>query len=160
MDLEVDTDGGGLVVSGKLDSRSRVEAAIDRLSSVSDITKVIVKSRPYSMQRTFPNGKKDSPSAAPTDWKTRMMRWMPGSASDDPVAMAGSWRFRESVRRSLIQLCERRLDDLSVKSTTRGLVIEGTIANARDRAFVLKQVDNLASLRNVPCDIVLEIKAD
>lgn len=160
LELEVDIDREGVVVSGKLETKDQVLSLVDHLSEMPGISHVLVKSRPYSMQRTFPatmRNPKDQAEAKNTSWVQSATEWIPGLGSSDPVSKAKGWRSRETIRRSLYRLCERRIDGLSVSPSTRGLLIEGTIASARDRAFVLKQIDNLPDLRPVPTDVILKI---
>lgn len=162
MELELDAQGDDLVVSGRVDSRAQVELIVDRLADVPDIHKITVKARPYSMQRTMGATHSRSTGEEDTDQKS-WLSWINPLASgepDDPVESAQGWRFRSSLRRSINRQCDGRVDQLKVSATGQGILIEGEVATARDRAFVLKQIDNNASIRAIPTDIVLRIESE
>lgn len=155
--IELEIEDGGIVAVGKLDGREQVEQVINRLSDVPDVTRVTVKSRPFSMQRTIPKmlDKKEEPT--PKSWTEKMMSYFPGAGGNDPQSLASSWRFRDNVRRSMIKLSNDRIENLKVRSTMRGLVIEGEVSSTRDRAFIFKQANNLPELRPIATDVILKI---
>jgi osmotically-inducible protein OsmY len=159
-DLTVDVEGKAVVISGKMESRADVEEIIEKLSDVPDVPKIVVKSRPYSMQRTFPAGARLQPEIKEKSWSEKLTSWMPGTKGLEPIEQAHSWRFRDSVRRQLAKSCEKRIEGLKISTCSRGLLIEGEVKSARDRAFVLKQVDNVPELRPIPVDVVLRVATD
>lgn len=154
LDLEIDSDGGGIVLSGKVESRELVEHMLETLAEIPDVKKIVVKSRPVSMQRTFP-AKAVTDKPAELSWRQRLLPWSDDGA--DPIKASHRWRFRGNVQKVLEGKCDGRIDDLEVKAISRGLLIEGSVTSARDRAFVLKQIDNLAELNAIPVDVVLEV---
>jgi len=155
--MELEIEDGGIVAVGKLDGREQVEQVINRLSDVPDVTRVTVKSRPFSMQRTIPKMLDKKDSANSKSWTEKMMSYLPGAGGNDPQSLASSWRFRDNVRRSMIKLGNDRIENLKVRSTMRGLVMEGEVNSTRDRAFIFKQANNLPELRPIPTDIILKI---
>jgi osmotically-inducible protein OsmY len=159
-DLSVDVEGKAVVISGKIESREKVEEIVDKLSEVADVPKVIVKSRPYSMQRSFPGGSRFKPEPKEKSWTQKLTSWVPGGKGLEPSEQAHSWRFRDSVRRQLAKSCDKRVTELKVLTSSRGLLIEGEVKSARDRAYLLKQVDNMPELRPVPTDVILRVSSD
>lgn len=154
LDLEIDSEAGGVVVSGTVGSRETVEYILDTLAEIPDIKKIVVKSRPISMQRTFP-AKAVADTTVEQSWYQKLRPW--SGEGDDPIKAAHRWRFRGNLLKVLKAKCEGRVDELAVKAISRGLMIEGSVASARDRAFVFKQIDNLADLNAVPLDVVLHV---
>lgn len=158
-ELALEAEGGGVVASGRIEKQADVEYVVEALAEIPEVKKVVVKSRPISMMRTYPAHAKSKTSPAPPTWTERLKDWLPFSGdSDDPVRMSHGFRFRSSVQKSLNKGCQGRVGGLKVKSIPRGLLIEGEVSSARDRAFVFKQVDNLVELNAVPVDVVLRIK--
>lgn len=158
-DLSVDVEGKAVVISGKVDAREKVEEIVGKLSDVPDVPKIIFKSRPYSMQRSFPAGSRLQQEVKEKTWTQKLTAWMPGSPSE-PIDQIHSWRFRESIRRQLAKVCDKRMEGLKISTSSRGLLIEGEVKSARDRAFVLKQVDNVPELRPIPTDVILRVASD
>ena len=156
MGIELDVEDGGLVAMAKCDGREQVEQIVNRLSDVPDVTRVTVKSRPFSMQRTLPK-MADKKEDASKGWSERLLGFLPGVGGNDPQSLASSWRFRDNIRRSMTRLSENRIENLKVRSNMRGLVIEGEVSSTRDRAFIFKQTNNLAELRPIPTDVILKI---
>jgi osmotically-inducible protein OsmY len=159
-DLSVDVEGKAVVITGKIDSKQKVEEIVSKLSDVPDVPKIILKSRPYSMQRSFPPGSRLQEGPKEKTFAQKLTSWVPGASSSEPIDQIHSWRFRESIRRQLAKMCDKRLIDLKVSTSSRGLQIEGEVKSARDRAFVLKQVDNVPELRPIPTDVILRVAAD
>lgn len=157
MGIELDVEDGGLVAMAKCDGREQVEQIASRLSDVPDVTRVTVKSRPYSMQRTIPKMPEKKEDAEEKGWSERLLGFLPGVGGNDPQSLASSWRFRDNIRRSMTRLSENRIENIKVRSTMRGLVIEGDVSSTRDRAFIFKQTNNLAELRPIPTDVILKI---
>lgn len=155
--IELEIEDGGIVAVGKLEGREQVEQVINRLADVPDVTRVTVKSRPFSMQRTIPKMADKKEEQTPKSWTEKMMSYLPGAGGNDPQSLASSWRFRDNVRRSMVKLSNDRIENLKVRSTMRGLVIEGEVSSTRDRAFIFKQANNLPELRPIATDVILKI---
>jgi hypothetical protein len=128
---------------------------------------VVAKLRPVSIQRFRPigydaaKGKAEKLNAPPKPRK--LLGFIPlGSAPDDGPSGApvNTRRYRDAVKKTLQRRCGADLEDLVVKAApdNKGLIIEGKVATPQKRVGIFKQVDNLAELRNINYDLVLEIK--
>ena len=74
-------------------------------------------------------------------------------------ATASQLKLQHSVQKSIKKRCGRRVDDLSVVTASDGtLRIEGEVANLLDRAFALKQLDQVTELRNEAYTAVFRVQ--
>ncbi|QDU61313.1 BON domain protein [Planctomycetes bacterium Pan216] len=154
--LEVDAHYGQVTISGDLGSQEEVEEAVEAIAEVDGVTKVVAKCRPYSLQRNLPGGRFKGTTKAPAKEKS-WLDWMTWGGSSQDGTSGNSWRFRSSLKKTIKRRCGKRLEELEIRNSLHGLVIEGEVESPRDRTFVLKQIDNVMEIRNLRYDVVLQI---
>ncbi|MFO0944604.1 MAG: BON domain-containing protein [Planctomycetota bacterium] len=164
IDVEVVVVDGEVTLSGKIERRDAIEAATRAAVDVAGVRKVVVKGAPFSMQKNVPTQKMNSEEAEkePSE-SNKLFGFLPKldfSKEKGPEALSGDRRFRENIRKTLKKRCGDRVDDLSIKNTLDGLVIEGEVKSPRDRTFVLKQIDNIVELRALNYQVVVRVKEE
>lgn len=152
--MVVDVTGGVITLTGKLKKREMVELAADTAAEVTGVTKVVVKGKPFVLQRTLPP--KAAKKTQPVEKK--WYQWISFQRTADADNPTVNRRLKEIVRRSIKRQCEKRLKELNIRETPKGLVIEGEVETNRDRSFVLTQIDSINELHDVPTDIILRVK--
>lgn len=162
IELQIEAHDGVVTISGQLKNRVQVEKVVDTASNAAGVKRVIAKCSPYSIQRSMMSPKSPGVKAEPVkEQPTKWSSYLPWNKNSEPkvdASAANSRGFRESIRKALKKRCEGRLEKITVNNTAHGLVIEGDVANARDRTFVLKQIDNTVELRSVSYDVALRMK--
>jgi osmotically-inducible protein OsmY len=159
---EVDVQSGVVTLSANTQSRAEVEIATAAASEAANVFKVISKCRPVSIQRSRVRPQTSEATVAPP--KPRKLLGFIPFGTTQPAAVGApvnSWRYRENLRRLIQSRCGSDVQDLTVKATAdgKGLLLEGKTATPQKRVSVFKQLDNLAELRNVNYDAVLQIIA-
>lgn len=153
--LDVEVSGSTVVISGDLRSRDQVERLVNVVSEVPGVFKVVAKCRPFAIQRTIPKLSQGSESKEKEAHK--VLGFLPGEWFG--AGLSTDRRFRDSVRKSVKNRCEKRVSDVVVRETLdKGLVIEGEVANRRDLVYALKQIDGIVELRGKKFDVVLRVE--
>lgn len=150
--LRVDAADGIVTISGDLDSREQAEAIVNAVVETPGAKKIVARTKPVSIQRNIVA--KDAGSMVRTQPRKLFgVIPLPGRST----GVESTRRFRETVRKTLMARCEDRCEDISVRSTLEGLLIEAEVKTPRDRNFVLNQVDNIVEIRAVPYTVVVQI---
>jgi osmotically-inducible protein OsmY len=159
--FEIDVQDGVVSLAGNGQSRAQIELATAIASEVPQVTKVVAKCRPVSIQRFRPQTV-DARDANPKPARKKLLGFIPWGGTSTNETPVNNRRFREAVKKTLARRCERDIQDLTVKVSHDGLklLIEGKVATPQKRVAVFKQLDNLAELRNVPYDAVLQVVSD
>ena len=165
LNFEIDVQQGAVSLSANTQTRAQVELAVATAGEAPGVTKVTAKCRPVSILRYRPKSYDADPNKpSETKMKTppKKILWIIpwGGSEYKPVAApVASGRYREAIRKNLHKRCEKDVADLAVKLAAdgKGLLIEGKTANPQKRVAVFKQLENVAELRGVPFDAVLQI---
>lgn len=163
--VTVSVQQGVLHLTGKLRVREQVEAAVDAVTDVPKVTKIVAKFPAYTYQRNRPEKKNASPKEkddAKKESKSprKLLGVWPFSSGDSgtETSMATNRRFRDNIRRTLKSRCGDRAGKWETRDQKDALVLETTVKSNLDRTFVMKQVDNLAELRSVPYDVIVRVQ--
>lgn len=160
IDIDVMVSDGEVTLSGRLDRRESVEAATRAAGGVVGVKKVVVKGTPFSIQRNIPARKIEDADKEANE-SNKLFGIFPRidfSKEQGPESLAADRRFRENIRKTLKKRCGDRAENLAIKNTLEGLVIEAEVKSPRDRTFVLKQVDNIVELRSLSYQAVVRVK--
>jgi osmotically-inducible protein OsmY len=165
LNFEIDVQQGVVSLSANTQSRAQVELAVATAGESPGVTKVTAKCRPVSILRYRPksyDADPSKPSASTMKTPQKKLLWViPWGGSDyKPVsAPVTNGRYREAIRKNLQKRCEKDCTDLSVKVSAdgKGLLIEGKTPNPQRRVAVFKQLENVAELRGVAFDAVMQI---
>jgi osmotically-inducible protein OsmY len=165
LNFEIDVQQGVVSLSANTQTRAQVELAVATAGEAPGVTKVTAKCRPVSILRYRPKSYDADPTKpSETKMKTppKKILWVIpwGGSEYKPVsAPVTNGRYREAIRKNLHKRCDKDVTDLSVKVSAdgKGLLIEGKTANPQKRVAVFKQLENIAELRGVQFDAVLQI---
>lgn len=155
-DIEVDVRDGIVTLTGKLATRDACERAATAVTEVLGVKQVIVKGKPFTIQRRLaPKAQvAKTTEVKEANWATRLMPW---TKQDGQENRSGDRKLRASVQKSIKKRCEKRIKNVVVRPGIRGLLIEGEVDSAKDRAFVLKQIDTIAELNAMSYDVILRV---
>lgn len=168
-EFTIDAHDGAVTISTELKKRELVELAVSAAIDVPGVRHVVVKGKPFTILRRNPpkvekrfNEENDEAETQKAEKPTKLLGFLPSPWADGKDANHDNptvnRRLKEIVRRSIKRRCDKRIDKLAVRPSLGGLVIEADVASARDRGFVLSQVEQITELRNVPYDVVLRVK--
>jgi osmotically-inducible protein OsmY len=159
MDFDIAVNGSEVTVTGKLENREQVEEVVAITSEIAGLTKIVAKCTPYTVQKNIPVQSVQE-TADEEAKKKKFLGFVPvpvkNRGTKEKSALS-EWRFRESIKKTLKKRCEDRVDDLEVRDMGESILIEGEVGTARDRSFVLKQIDNVVELRGRPYEVALRV---
>lgn len=165
LNLEVSVEYGVVTINGPM-RKEQVDLALDTASSVSEIRKVVVKGSSFTVQRNIPHegvdAAKDKKETKPEKDSGKNSVFsvlaLPFHRKESQGEVLSDRRLRSLVKRSISKRCGNRIKNLDVQSGLDGVRIVAEVDNTRDRTFVLREIDQIAELRNNRYDVQLRTK--